>query len=118
EGVLTQEQADAMADEYRAALDRGEHVVSGLVSEPDRSLFVDWTPYIGHDWTAAADTSYDLKELQELGQKICEIPDGIVVQRQVAKIYEDRIKMAGGGLPINWGMGEMLAYATLLKQGF
>lgn len=118
EGLITQAEADAMADEYRAALDRGEHVVSGLVSEPDRSLFVDWSPYIGHDWTAPADTSYDLKGLQELGQKLCEIPDGIVLQKQVAKIYEDRIKMAGGGLPINWGMGEMLAYATLLKQGF
>lgn len=118
EGVISQKDADKMMDDYRAALDRGDHVASGLVSEPDSSLFVDWAPYIGHDWKTPADTGYPLKELQEVGYKMCEIPDGVVVQKQVAKIHDDRRKMAAGALPINWGMAEMLAYATLLKQGF
>jgi 2-oxoglutarate dehydrogenase E1 component len=39
------------------------------------------------------------------------------VQRQVQKIYEDRKKMASGSLAINWGMAELLAYATLIEQG-
>ncbi|MBR9912483.1 MAG: 2-oxoglutarate dehydrogenase E1 component [Gammaproteobacteria bacterium] len=116
EGVLSQADADQMATDYRAALDRGEHVAQGLVSEPDKTMFVDWTPYIGHDWYTPADTSYDLKALQELATKMCEIPDGIQVQRQVTKIYDDRRKMAGGALPINWGMAETLAYATLLTD--
>src|SRR5690606_1997750 len=103
-GLLTQVQADDMVNNYRAALDRGEHVAHGLVSEPDRSLFVDWTPYIGHDWTAPGDTGFDLKQLQAVAYKMCEVPDGIVLQKQVEKIYEDRRKMAGGALPLNWGM--------------
>ncbi len=118
ESVLTQAAADEMTTNYRAALDRGEHVASGLVSEPDRSLFVDWTPYIGHDWETPANTGFDLKGLQTVASKMCEIPDGFVVQKQVEKIYEDRRKMAGGALPLNWGMAETLAYATLLEQGF
>jgi 2-oxoglutarate dehydrogenase E1 component len=117
-GLLTQVQADDMVNNYRAALDRGEHVAHGLVSEPDRSLFVDWTPYIGHDWTAPGDTGFDLKQLQAVAYKMCEVPDGIVLQKQVEKIYEDRRKMAGGALPLNWGMAETLAYATLLEQGY
>jgi 2-oxoglutarate dehydrogenase E1 component len=117
EGVLTKEESDKMATDYRAALDRGDHVAEGLVSEPDSSLFVDWTPYLGHDWDDAADTGYDLKQLQKVAHKACEVPDGIQVQRQVAKIYEDRRKMASGSLPINWGMAEMLAYGTLIEQG-
>lgn len=118
ESVLTQAAADEMTTNYRAALDRGEHVASGLVSEPDRSLFVDWTPFIGHDWETPANTGFDLKGLQTVANKMCEIPDGFVVQKQVEKIYEDRRKMAGGALPLNWGMAETLAYATLLEQGF
>jgi 2-oxoglutarate dehydrogenase E1 component len=47
-----------------------------------------------------------------------DIPEGIVVQKQVEKIYEDRRKMAGGALALNWGMAETLAYATLLEQGY
>lgn len=118
ENVVSQEEVDAMASEYRAALDRGEHVARGLVTEPDSSLFVDWTPYLGHDWQTPADTGYDLKALQTLAEKISHVPDGVVVQRQVSKIYDDRRKMAGGALPMNWGMAETMAYATLLEQGF
>lgn len=118
ENFISQEQADTMTNDYRDALDRGDHVVHSLVSEPDSSMFVNWTPYIGHDWTVPYDASIPLKDLQELGHKICEIPDGVQVQRQVAKIYDDRRKMAGGALPINWGMAELLAYGSLLKEGF
>ncbi len=57
EGLLSKEQSDQMASDYRAALDRGDHVAEGLVSEPDKSLFVDWTPYLGHDWQTPGDTS-------------------------------------------------------------
>ncbi|RYZ22903.1 MAG: 2-oxoglutarate dehydrogenase E1 component, partial [Sphingobacteriales bacterium] len=117
-GLLTQATADDMTTNYRAALDRGEHVAHGLVSEPDRSLFVDWSPYIGHDWLTPANTGLDLKALQAAAYKMCEIPDGVVVQKQVEKIYEDRRKMAGGALALNWGMAETLAYATLLEQGY
>lgn len=117
EGVISQQNADEMATEYRAALDRGEHVARGLVSEPDKSLFVDWSPYIGHDWQTPCDTTFNLKDLQSLAEKISTVPDGVQVQRQVAKIYDDRRKMAGGALPINWGMAETLAYATLLAEG-
>jgi 2-oxoglutarate dehydrogenase E1 component len=118
EGLITQPAADAMTTHYRAALDRGEHVASGLVNEPDRSLFVDWSPYIGHNWETPANTGYDLKALQAAAHKMCEIPDGIVLQKQVEKIYEDRRKMAGGALSLNWGMAETLAYATLVEQGY
>lgn len=118
EGVLSKEEVDTMANEYRDALDRGENVARGLVSEPDSSLFVNWSPYLGHDWLTPADTGYDLKELQTLAEKISHVPDGIVVQKQVAKIYDDRRKMAGGALPMNWGMAETMAYATMLKEGY
>ncbi|HWV15248.1 MAG TPA: 2-oxoglutarate dehydrogenase E1 component [Cellvibrio sp.] len=117
-GLLTQAAADDLTTNYRAALDRGEHVASGLVSEPDRSLFVDWAPYIGHDWLTPANTGMELKALQAVANKMLDIPDGVVVQKQVEKIYEDRRKMAGGALPLNWGMAETLAYATLLEQGY
>ena len=104
-------------DEYRDALDNGLHVVKSLVKEPNRELFVDWRPYLGHKWTARHDTRFDLKILQDLSNKLLEIPEAFVVQRQVAKILEDRARMGAGGTPINWGYAETLAYATLLFEG-
>jgi 2-oxoglutarate dehydrogenase E1 component len=116
-GALTADAAQAQVDEYRNALDNGMHVVKSLVKEPNKELFVDWRPYLGHAWTARHDTSFDLKTLQELSAKLMELPEGFVVQRQVQKIYEDRQKMQAGGLPINWGYAETMAYATLAFEG-
>ncbi|HKM26180.1 MAG TPA: 2-oxoglutarate dehydrogenase E1 component [Thiopseudomonas sp.] len=118
DGVQTAEQVQALSDEYRTALDNGLHVVQSLVKEPNKELFVDWRPYLGHKWTPQYDTRFDLKTLQELALKLQETPDGFVVQRQVSKILEDRQKMAAGGLPLNWGFAETAAYASLLFEGY
>jgi 2-oxoglutarate dehydrogenase E1 component len=116
-GVLDEALVQAKVDDYRNALDNGLHVVKSLVKEPNKELFVDWRPYLGHAWTARHDTRFDLKTLQELSAKLMELPEGFVVQRQVQKIYEDRQKMQAGGLPINWGYAETMAYATLAFEG-
>ena len=118
DGVVSEEEASRMADEYRDVLDGGEHVVKALVREPNKALFVDWSPYIGHEVVDDWDTGVKLKKLQALAQKMETVPEGLVVQRQVKKIIEDRRKMTAGALPINWGYAEVLAYATLLDQGF
>lgn len=117
-GIVDEETAKIMANDYRSALDRGEHVADGLVSEPDKSLFVDWSPYLGHNWQTKGDTSVELRDLQRAGSAMCTVPEGFKLQRQVEKIYEDRRKMNSGSLPINWGMAETLAYATLLDEGY
>ncbi len=116
-GVQSSDEVQAKIDDYRTALDNGQHVVKSLVKEPNKELFVDWRPYLGHAWTARHDTRFDLKTLQDLSAKLLEIPEGFLVQRQVAKILEDRQKMGAGGLPINWGYAETMAYATLLFEG-
>ena len=118
DGIQSAEQVQALSDEYRTALDNGLHVVQSLVKEPNKELFVDWRPYLGHKWTPQYDTRFELKTLQELALKLQETPDGFVVQRQVSKILEDRQKMAAGGLPLNWGFAENAAYASLLFEGY
>jgi 2-oxoglutarate dehydrogenase E1 component len=117
EGVITEDESKEIIETYRDDLAAGNHVANALVLEPNTELFVDWRPYLGHEWTGDADTTVDMKRLQKLAAKMCEIPGEIEVQRQVAKIYEDRRKMQAGALALNWGFAETLAYATLLDQG-
>lgn len=118
DGVIDQQQDQFMVDRYRESLDRGEPMVSSLVSEPNKTLFVDWSPYLGHEWTLECDTSMDIHELQTLANETNVPPDNFPLQRQVAKILEDRRKMAAGAMPMNWGFAENLAYASLLKDGY
>jgi 2-oxoglutarate dehydrogenase E1 component len=116
-GVISEDEAKQMENDYRDALDNGEHVVKSLVKEPNKELYVDWTPYLGHEWTAKCKSSVPLKTIQKLGKKLTSVPEGFSIQRQVSKIVSDREKMTAGALPINWGYGEVMAYATLINEG-
>jgi 2-oxoglutarate dehydrogenase E1 component len=118
EGVISEQEDQQEVELYRDSLDRGEPLVAGLVSEPNKTLFVDWSPYLGHEWTLQADTRMDIHEMQALAHDINVAPDNFPLQRQVSKILEDRRKMAAGAAPVNWGFAETLAYASVLQEGY
>lgn len=117
ENIVSATEADAINSSYRTALDTGEHVAKSLVKEPSIELFVDWSPYIGHDWSPHYNTSMPLANLQALGRKLVDIPKNFVLQRQVQKVIDDRAKMAAGEMPVDWGFAESLAYASILTSG-
>jgi 2-oxoglutarate dehydrogenase E1 component len=118
EGVITPAEDKAEVDGFRKALESGQQVARNVVTQPNTSLYVDWRPYIGHSSTLQADTRLPLARLKEIGAAMCCVPDGFPLQRQVQKIYEDRRLMATAATPVNWGFAELLAYATLLEEGY
>jgi 2-oxoglutarate dehydrogenase E1 component len=118
DGVLSEEEDQQLVERYRDSLDRGEPLVAGLVSEPNKTLFVDWSPYLGHEWTLQTDTRMDMQAMQALAHDTNVAPDNFPLQRQVSKILEDRRKMAAGAAPVNWGFAETLAYASVLMEGY
>ena len=118
DGAIDEAEFRSRIEVYRDSLDEGHAVAWDYLQEPDSSLFVDWKPYIGHDWDTPGDTTSDLKSFQAIANKLNDMPEGFILQKQVAKILDDRKKMTAGGLPINWGYAEIMAYATLLSQGF
>jgi 2-oxoglutarate dehydrogenase E1 component len=118
QGAVSHEEDQYLVDGFRDSLDRDEPLVSNLVTDPNTEMFVDWTPYLNHNWDLSCDTSMDRQHLQDLANQINHAPDGVPLHRQVKKILEDRRKMAGGAMPVNWGMAEVLAYATLLDQDY
>ncbi|MFP6835461.1 MAG: 2-oxoglutarate dehydrogenase E1 component [Pseudomonadales bacterium] len=117
DGSINAAEAEKLVDAYRDTLDEGGHVALSLVHEPDSKLFVDWTPYLGHDTVMPADTRVELATIQHLAHRLEALPEGFVAQRQVQKIMEDRHHMTHGAMPINWGYAEIMAYATLLHEG-
>lgn len=117
EGIITHEQGAKLEDDYRELLDRGEFVAGGLVSEPNTELFVDWKPYLGHDLQDDWETGVDIEKLKSYGRAMAKIPEGFTLQRQVAKVVEQRLAMQTGEEPLNWGAAETLAYASLAAEG-
>lgn len=69
------------------------------------------------DFHASVSTSVDEKTLRDLAQKITEIPGGKKFFNKIESILKDRQKMIQGDGQLDWAMGELLAYATLLNAG-
>jgi len=117
EGVLDDGGARAMVDAYRDKLDAGEVTTEVVEKAPDGPT-VDWSRFLAGKLGDKVDTSVARKRLDELAARINTVPDGIKLHSRVAKIYDDRRKMAAGEQPGDWGFAENLAYATLVDEGY
>ncbi|MGE5143810.1 MAG: 2-oxoglutarate dehydrogenase E1 component [Acidobacteriota bacterium] len=118
EGVIKPEAAQAMITAYRNAMDKGLHTNTTILSNYKPPFAVDWRPYLGKHWTEEADTGVPMKSLKALARKVTDVPPEFKVHPRVEKVIADRRAMGEGELPLDWGMGETLAYASLLDQGF
>jgi 2-oxoglutarate dehydrogenase E1 component len=117
-GVVTSEEADAMVTTYRAAMDRGQHTNKTVLSNYKPPFTIDWSPYVGRHWADTVETSVPLPTLRELSVKLTTVPEGFKLHSRTEKVMADRRAMGEGRLPLDWGMGETLAYATLLNDGY
>ena len=117
-GVLTPDIANKIKSDYRKSLEIGESVAKNLSKNPNNELWFDWKPYLNVKWWPKVDTKFSAEKLNQLGKEICEIPDSFVLGNQAKKIFEERIKMNGGDIPVNWGYAESMAYASLLEEGY
>ncbi len=64
------------------------------------------------------DTTYDKKKLTKIAKIITELPKGKKFLRKVERLISDRKKMFFETDKLDWAMGELLAYGTLLEEGF
>ncbi|MBU6485139.1 MAG: 2-oxoglutarate dehydrogenase E1 component [Betaproteobacteria bacterium] len=117
-GAVTAEEADAMIATYRAAMDKGYHTNTTVLANYKPPFIVDWTPFKGRHWTDAADTSVPLAHLKALGAKSTAVPGDFKLHPRVEKLMADRRAMVDGKQPVDWGMGEILAYASLVDQNY
>ncbi len=117
EQIISAAEAQETAEQYRSTLERGGHVALSIVQKPDVSLFVDWQPFVGHKWTAAADTKVAKDHFISIAGRLTQMPDGFNLQRQVAKTMSERDEMTRGERLVNWGYAEIMAYGTLIDAG-
>ncbi len=109
---------DDMIKAYRAALDAGKNTSDPVLTNFKTKFTVDWSPFLGKKWTDAADTAIPMPEWKRLAERITTLPSNIAAHPLVKKVYDDRAAMGRGDLPVDWGMGEHMAFASLVASGF
>lgn len=118
DGIISDEDAQAMVTGFRDKLDAGESVQDSLteMSKEEKQYVVNWSRYFNTKWDDPIDTSMSLERIRQLSERMTTLPDGLTLHSRVAKIMADRKKMAAGSLPIDWGFAETMAYAGLVTD--
>ena len=117
-GILSKEEAKDIKILYRKSLESEKTVAKNLAKKPNDSLWFDWQPFMDIKWWPKVDTTFDKKEFIKLGKDICKVPKSFNLGNQARKIFQDRLSMINEKTSINWGYAEIMAYGTLLKQGY
>ncbi len=109
---------DDMVKATRAALDAGKSTFDPVLTNFKSKYAVDWAPYLGKKWTDAGDTAIPMAEWKRLAEKITTIPSTVTPHNLVKKVFDDRAAMGRGEIPVDWGMGEHMAFASLVASGY
>jgi len=109
---------DDMVKAYRAAMDAGRHTVDPVLTNFKSKYVVDWSPFLGKKWTDASDSAIPMAEWKRLAEKITTIPPSVAPHQLVKKVYDDRAAMGRGEINVDWGMGEHMAFASLVASGY
>ncbi len=118
QGVLAAEGPDQMVKAFRAAMDEGRHTVDPVLTNFKSKYAVDWAPFLNRKWTDSADTALPLSEVARLAERLTTIPASFKLHPLVEKVVADRAAMGRGEVNVDWGMGETLAYASLVGSGY
>ena len=116
DGVIADGDGQKRLDAYRDRLEAGAPLAE-FNPTPVRDLEIDWARFYNNSLAMAVDTTVPKQKLVELAKRILDLPGDLTLQSRVAKIYDDRRKMAAGEQLADWGFAENLAYATLIDGG-
>ncbi|MDG1781798.1 MAG: 2-oxoglutarate dehydrogenase E1 component [Flavobacteriales bacterium] len=119
EGVLSEEESDKMRKTLEVELD-AKFDASKKISKAYVKHFLEetWKGYdsaVPSDFDDSPETGVAKKKLVELAEKLAQLPEGKNVFRKTKKLMADRLKMVKEDR-LDWSMGELLAYATLLNE--
>ena len=118
QGLIPADGGDAMVRAFRDAMDAGKHTNDPVISNFKNKYAVDWLPFLNRKWTDSADTAVPMTELKRLAARITSVPADFKVHSLVEKVLADRAAMGRGEVNLDWGMGEHMAYATLVSSGY
>jgi 2-oxoglutarate dehydrogenase E1 component len=109
---------DDMVKAMRAALDAGKNTFDPVLTNFKSKYAVDWSPYLGKKWTDTADTAIPMAEWKRIAEKITTVPANFTPHSLVKKVLDDRAAMGRGEVNVDWGMGEHMAFASLVASGY
>ena len=120
ENIITSEELKVMKDNFdlmlQERLEESKQIEKATVTDFLEDKWLKFNKSKDGDFDSSPDTSISENILIELAHKINFLPEGYNYFRKIVKLLNDRIKMLDQD-KLDWAMGELLAYASLLVEG-
>ncbi|MBF26049.1 MAG: 2-oxoglutarate dehydrogenase E1 component [Flavobacteriales bacterium] len=104
---------ELLNSEFDKAKDKKKTIIKSIVDENWLGL----NKAKPKDFLLPVDTTFEKKELLDLAKKIFTLHGDHNFYKKTKKLFSDRLSMIEKGTNIDWGVSELLAYASLLKEG-
>lgn len=119
QAVVEESEVAMLEQAYRDAMDAGHNPNRTICYDYKSPHGVNWAVFLeSSKWNQPVKTGVPIEDLRYLAQRLTDIPATFQLHSRIQKIIDDRRKMGQGELPLDWGMAENLAYASLLKDGY
>ena len=118
EGIITEATATQMGQDYLKLLEAGQVVSRPVLDNPNYSYTNQWNQFLNKTWDIPCNTAISMDQLRFCNDRMQKLPEGFELHPRVAKVMDNRRKMAAGALPLDWGFAENLAYASLLLEQY
>ncbi|MEI7500191.1 MAG: 2-oxoglutarate dehydrogenase E1 component [Bacteroidota bacterium] len=120
ENLLASLNMQQIKAEINAILDQGYEAAKFIIKGDIASFLGDkWEGFrkaVPADFETSPATAISVADLMEIGHKLTALPEGKTFFRKIIKMQDDRKTMLQTG-KLDWAMGELLAYGSLLKEG-
>ena len=122
EGIISEKNIEEIENNYKENLDKKLES-----SKKDENRVI--TPFMEYEWKGYArvkedfmmkdfKTSFHVSDLNHIATQITSLPPDKKFLRKTVKLISDRSKMFFDANKLDWAMGELLAYGSLLKEGY
>ncbi len=118
EGVITQKDADTLYKQLRAKLDESQTRSKEQPVDPSvRAFQSNWEGLTESYSDEPLETGVPREKLDSVAKALGRVPAGFNVHKKLKKLLEARSKAIEKNSALDWAMGELLAYGTLLLEG-
>lgn len=122
QGVIDEDYVKALEKDYKDKLEKDLEI--SRKEEKTKIVPFMQDEWEGYDYADAdrmmedVDTTFDLKELDKIAEVITQLPEDKKFIRKISRLIDGRRKMYFEDNKLDWAMGELLAYGSLLKEGY
>ncbi len=113
QGVIPNDYADSLNKQFRKDLDEGKYSANPILV--NKTIFTSEPSSGRHE---ISETGVPLAELKRISERITKVPDQFKLHPLVEKVINDRARMGRGEQSLDWGMGEHLAFGSLVTGGY